>query len=616
MRTGLLAATSAIALISMVAQAVASPLPRLDQASGHSAGLPLVLVQNVDTRPSKALNEAELRARINFLRDKPKNLKVGRFTASELLRSDRQELQRREAAQANRKKNENQANRNQRNEPNNKAQRNQNELKPIENPPRRQAEPNRPPQAGDQSPAVARLLRDTRAANSLRVEELRERIQTNNAYLQQNRPDPQTRARLENMLTTDQAELRKRLAAANNNNAGQQAGNRNDNRNDNRNPPRADNRNDARAAERVTQADREARRLLSDNRPAQAMTELALQDRIRVSRAVLGVRGLSDPLQRDLRQRLERDKEVLRAKVDERERAERARRIAQSERGKIADPGFTRGRPITIQDLQRRQPRPDELNSYALQDRIIVVRDGFRYDRLTPAERAIYDAQLRNDRLALRNRMLERRLERRNQLNDPTFRITINNTSVSNTVINNQTIVNAPAIVPPPTIPLAEAYDDQLIGQLVAPPIRPIPRPYTINEYRQSPELRDVMPGVEIDTVRFGFNEDFLREEEISKLDRIGEVLERIVAGNPDEVYLIEGHTDLVGGEAYNYDLSLRRAEAVRQALLDFYNIAPRNLEVAGYGETYPLIFVEYDEPENRRVTVRRITPILQGQLR
>ena len=58
------------------------------------------------------------------------------------------------------------------------------------------------------------------------------------------------------------------------------------------------------------------------------------------------------------------------------------------------------------------------------------------------------------------------------------------------------------------------------------------------------------MARIEIDTVHFGFGEGFLREEEIDKLDRIAQVLERILAKNPGEVFMIEGHTDAVGSDA------------------------------------------------------------------
>jgi outer membrane protein OmpA-like peptidoglycan-associated protein len=126
--------------------------------------------------------------------------------------------------------------------------------------------------------------------------------------------------------------------------------------------------------------------------------------------------------------------------------------------------------------------------------------------------------------------------------------------------------------------------------------------------------LRYAVPGIELDTVNFGFGEAFVREEEIPQLERLGSAIERIVAGSPDEVFLIEGHTDAVGTEAANMRLSQQRADAVKQALLEYFNIADENLATVGRGELYPKIPTEAAEAENRRVSVRRITPLLARQ--
>ena len=107
--------------------------------------------------------------------------------------------------------------------------------------------------------------------------------------------------------------------------------------------------------------------------------------------------------------------------------------------------------------------------------------------------------------------------------------------------------------------------------QLIAPPTREIDRRYSVEEIRERPALRQTMPGVEIDTIHFGFNEAFVREEEIENVERIGRILEKIVIANPDEVFMIEGHTDAVGSDPYNLDLSQQRAnwgEAVADRVL------------------------------------------------
>jgi outer membrane protein OmpA-like peptidoglycan-associated protein len=50
----------------------------------------------------------------------------------------------------------------------------------------------------------------------------------------------------------------------------------------------------------------------------------------------------------------------------------------------------------------------------------------------------------------------------------------------------------------------------------------------------------------------------------------------------------IEGHTDNVGTDAYNDDLSVRRAAAVRTALVRDHAIAGARLSSAGFGERKP----------------------------
>jgi outer membrane protein OmpA-like peptidoglycan-associated protein len=50
----------------------------------------------------------------------------------------------------------------------------------------------------------------------------------------------------------------------------------------------------------------------------------------------------------------------------------------------------------------------------------------------------------------------------------------------------------------------------------------------------------------------------------------------------------IEGHTDNVGGDADNLNLSRRRADAVKQALIERYHIAAASLATSGYGASRP----------------------------
>jgi len=74
---------------------------------------------------------------------------------------------------------------------------------------------------------------------------------------------------------------------------------------------------------------------------------------------------------------------------------------------------------------------------------------------------------------------------------------------------------------------------------------------------------------------------------------------------NPDSKVVIEGHTDNVGGHKYNQALAMKRAEAVRAALLR-YKIDPGRILVGAQGEANPVASndTSVGRRENRRVEV------------
>ena len=88
----------------------------------------------------------------------------------------------------------------------------------------------------------------------------------------------------------------------------------------------------------------------------------------------------------------------------------------------------------------------------------------------------------------------------------------------------------------------------------------------------------------------------------------------RAISRNPNEIFLVEGHTDAVGADEDNLTLSDRRAETIATILTERFQIPAENLTTQGYGEQYLKVATEAPEQQNRRVTLRRITPLLQGQ--
>jgi OmpA-OmpF porin, OOP family len=158
------------------------------------------------------------------------------------------------------------------------------------------------------------------------------------------------------------------------------------------------------------------------------------------------------------------------------------------------------------------------------------------------------------------------------------------------------------------------ASPDEVYGVLMAPPVERLERSYSLDEVRYSPQLRARMPSIDVDTITFDTGSWELAPDQAAKLSVIGGSIKRAIAENPNEVFLIEGHTDAVGPDEDNLSLSDRRAEAVALVLTEQFQVMPENLTSQGYGEQHLKVQSEGDERRNRRVTVRRITPLLSSE--
>jgi len=89
---------------------------------------------------------------------------------------------------------------------------------------------------------------------------------------------------------------------------------------------------------------------------------------------------------------------------------------------------------------------------------------------------------------------------------------------------------------------------------------------------------------VEVPGVYFDFNKATLNPLSKQALNEIASLLTR----QGDWRITIEGHTDNVGTDAYNQDLSTRRATAVKDALVSELKVAAGRVTTAGFGETRP----------------------------
>jgi len=160
-------------------------------------------------------------------------------------------------------------------------------------------------------------------------------------------------------------------------------------------------------------------------------------------------------------------------------------------------------------------------------------------------------------------------------------------------------------------VDMDRAGEADIYAALTAPPIERIARRYSLDEVRYSPMLRDRMPRVDLDTITFETGSWQMGPEQIEKLAFMANALHRAIARNPREVFLIEGHTDAVGSDVDNLSLSDRRAETVAVVLTEQFHVPAENLSTQGYGSQFLKIPTPEPERQNRRVAVRRITPLL-----
>jgi outer membrane protein OmpA-like peptidoglycan-associated protein len=148
---------------------------------------------------------------------------------------------------------------------------------------------------------------------------------------------------------------------------------------------------------------------------------------------------------------------------------------------------------------------------------------------------------------------------------------------------------------------------------MIAPPVDRIERRYSLDEIRYSPNVRQLMPSIDVNTINFELGSWEIPPDQAAKLQVIADGLNRAIEANPREVFLIEGHTDAVGNDVDNLSLSDRRAESAATLLTQQFAVPAENLTSQGYGEQY--LKEQTDGPSiiNRRVTIRRITPLLNG---
>ena len=101
----------------------------------------------------------------------------------------------------------------------------------------------------------------------------------------------------------------------------------------------------------------------------------------------------------------------------------------------------------------------------------------------------------------------------------------------------------------------------------------------------------------------FEYDSAALQSSAISQLQKLGTLIKR----NPSATFTVEGYTDSFGGPEYNLELSQRRADSVKQYLVEAMGISAAQIEARGFGQTKFRVSPNGSidkQRENRRVEI------------
>jgi outer membrane protein OmpA-like peptidoglycan-associated protein len=127
--------------------------------------------------------------------------------------------------------------------------------------------------------------------------------------------------------------------------------------------------------------------------------------------------------------------------------------------------------------------------------------------------------------------------------------------------------------------PAANAAESRLLMIVRGRPSRSL----SATEREEIAAIAKDKPNIDLE-INFDYNSANISAKSLPSVQTLGKALT-----NPDlkgSTFLVAGHTDAAGGDAYNQDLSERRADSIKRYLSSKYGIADADLVTVGYGKT------------------------------
>ena len=129
------------------------------------------------------------------------------------------------------------------------------------------------------------------------------------------------------------------------------------------------------------------------------------------------------------------------------------------------------------------------------------------------------------------------------------------------------------------TDPAAAAAEDHFMQTIRNRPTRSL----SLAEREEIATIVTNKPKIDLE-INFDYNSANISAKSLPSVQALGRAL-----SNPDlkgSTFIVAGHTDAAGGDAYNQDLSERRADSIKRYLVDKFGVAGTDLVTVGYGKT------------------------------
>jgi outer membrane protein OmpA-like peptidoglycan-associated protein len=108
-------------------------------------------------------------------------------------------------------------------------------------------------------------------------------------------------------------------------------------------------------------------------------------------------------------------------------------------------------------------------------------------------------------------------------------------------------------------------------------------RSLSISEREEIAAVVKDKPKIDLE-INFDYNSADISAKSLPSVQALGRALTN--ADLKGSTFVVAGHTDAAGGEAYNQDLSERRADSIKRYLVDKYGIRGSDLVTVGYGKS------------------------------